>query len=140
MFNLVILQGRITHTPELKKTTNGISVMSFSIAHDYYNANKEKETYFFNCVAWRATAEFIERYFRKGQGIGIQGELKPRTYTDRNGNKKTVYEIYVEKVHFIGGKAENPTEGEFEGNNKDISEEAEEFTEIEDNSDDDLPF
>lgn len=138
MFNIVVLEGRITHSLELKKTPNGKSVLTFDIAYNYQNANREKETDFFTCVAWNTNAEFIERNFRKGQGIGVRGKLKTRNYTDRNGNKKTKYEIIVEEATFIGSKEENPTQGEFEGNNKDISEETEEFTEIE--ADDDLPF
>ena len=82
--NVVCLLGRLTATPEQKTTQNGVSVTSFSVAVDraYQPKGAERQTDFINCVAWRGTAEFICRYFQKGQRIALQGSLQSRSYTD----------------------------------------------------------
>ena len=86
MFNLVVLTGRLTADPELKTTNTGISVTSFSIAvNRRYRAGEETQTDFINIVAWRQTAEFITKYFKKGNMIGIEGSIQTRKYTDKNG-------------------------------------------------------
>ena len=106
--NKVIMMGRITRDLELKTTPNGQTVCSFSIAVDrnYQKQGEEKKTDFFNVVAWRATAEFITKYFGKGRLILIEGEMQTRPYTDKNGNKSTWHEIVVDKAHFTGEKKE----------------------------------
>ena len=90
--NVVCLLGRLTATPELKTTQSGVSVTSFSVAVDrtYQPKGAERQTDFINCVAWRNTAEFLCRYFQKGQRIALQGSLQSRSYTDKNGNNRTV--------------------------------------------------
>lgn len=104
--NKSILMGRLTADPELKQTANGISVLSFSIAVDeYYNGNKK--TTFINLVAWRQTAEFISRNFTKGQMIALEGSIQTRSYEDRNGDKRTAFEVVVDQAHFCGSKNEN---------------------------------
>lgn len=108
MFNSVILSGRLTQDPELKTTTNGTSVTSFSIAVDRsYKAVSEKITDFINVVAWRGTAEFVTRYFRKGNLIGIEGSIETRKYQDKNGDSRTVFEVVAKEVHFLERKKEN---------------------------------
>ena len=99
--NKVIIMGRITHTPEVKQTPNGIPVLQFSIAVDRYS-KEEKQADFISCVAWRQTAEFIGRYFGKGRMIAITGNLHSRTYEDKNGTKHYVTEVYVESADFTG--------------------------------------
>ena len=105
--NNICLTGRITKELELKKTTSGVSVVSFSVAVDRdYKVNGEKATDFIPCVAWRGTAEFVSKYFQKGDMIAIVGSLESRKYTDKDGNNRTVWEVKAEKANFCGGKKE----------------------------------
>ena len=115
MINKVIQMGRITHTPELKQTNTGIPVLRFSIAVDRSVADStgERQTDFFDCVAWRKTAEFISRYFVKGDMIAIVGELQSRKYTARDNTQRIAIEIIVGEASFCGSKREkafDPTE------------------------------
>ena len=89
--NNISLVGRLTADPELKQTQSGISVTSFSIAVD--RPGSKDTTDFLPCVAWRQTAEFVCKYFRKGQRIGLIGKLTSRKYEDKNGNPRTAYEL-----------------------------------------------
>lgn len=108
MFNLAILSGRLTANPELKTTPGGVSVCSFSIAVERkYKQGEERETDFINIVAWRATAEFVSRFFNKGDMIGIEGAIQTRKYQDKNGNNRTVFEVVANEAHFINSKKDN---------------------------------
>lgn len=109
MMNCIIIMGRLTADPELRATQSGLSVTSFTVAVDrrYTKQGEEKQTDFITCVAWRNTAEFVTRYFRKGQMIAVQGSLQTRNYEDKHGNKRTAYEILADSVSFCGGKNEN---------------------------------
>ena len=108
MFNLAILSGRLTANPELKTTPGGVSVCSFSIAVERkYKQGEERETDFINIVTWRATAEFVSRFFNKGDMIGIEGAIQTRKYQDKNGNNRTVFEVVANEVHFINSKKDN---------------------------------
>jgi single-strand DNA-binding protein len=111
MLNCAIIMGRLTADPELRTTSSGISVTSFSVAVDrsYQKAGTERQTDFINVVAWRQTAEFISRYFHKGSMIAVQGSIQTRNYEDRNGNKRTAVEIVADNVSFCGSKAESGT-------------------------------
>ncbi len=104
--NVVCLLGRLTVTPELKTTQNGVSVTSFSVAVDrtYQPKGAERQTDFINCVAWRNTADFICRYFQKGQRIALQGSLQSRSYTDKTGNNRTVFEVVIDNAFFAESK------------------------------------
>ena len=103
MFNLVVLSGRLTSDAELKKTPNGVSVCSFTIANDFgYGENKK--TSFINVVAWRNTAELISKHFGKGNMIGIEGFIQTRKYQDRDGNNRTAFEVVANNVQFIESK------------------------------------
>ncbi len=104
--NVVCLLGRLTATPELKTTQSGVSVTSFSVAVDraYQPKGAERQTDFINCVAWRNTAEFVCRYFQKGQRIALQGSLQSRSYTDKNGNNRTVFEVVIDNAFFAESK------------------------------------
>ena len=86
--NSICLMGRLTADPELKTTQSGVSVTSFSVAVDraYRSKDQERQTDFINCVAWRQTAEFITRYFHKGNRIALQGSLQSRSYTANDGS------------------------------------------------------
>ena len=117
MLNCAIIMGRLTTDPELKTTTNGISVTSFTVAVDrnYKKPGQERQTDFINVVAWRQTAEFVTRYFRKGQMIAVQGSIQVRGYEDRNGNKRNAVEIVADTVSFCGSKAETGAGGQSAG-------------------------
>ena len=107
MLNNVVLMGRLTADPELRQTSTGIEVTSFSIAIDrgYARQGEERQTDFINCVAWRQTAKFITSYFRKGQMIALVGAIRTRSYEDKKGNKRTAFEVYATEVSFCGSKA-----------------------------------
>ena len=107
--NSICLMGRLTGDPELKTTQTGVSVTSFSVAVDraYRSKDQERQTDFINCVAWRNTAEFISRYFRKGQRIALQGSLQSRRYTANDGSQRTVYEVVVDNAFFCESKGGN---------------------------------
>lgn len=111
MLNCVTLMGRLTADPELRTTTTGRSVCSFSIAVDrsYARAGEQRQADFINIVAWEATANFVARYFTKGSMIAIQGRLETRNYEDKNGNKRTAYEVIAREVSFCGSKASTGT-------------------------------
>lgn len=104
-FNKVIIAGRISSMVELKKTPNGISVTSFSVA---VNRRASEETDFFDVVAWRGTAEFISKFFTKGSAICVSGSLQKRQWTDKNGAKRYAVEIIADEAHFVESK---PKEG-----------------------------
>ena len=112
MLNKVILIGRITNALELKKTENDISVIAFGIAikRRFKDAAGEYPTDFINIVAWRSLAEFISRYFEKGQLIAIVGSIQTRTYNDKEGNKRTAYEVVADEAHFIENKKDVQTD------------------------------
>lgn len=109
MINSLVIVGRLTANPELRQTQSGVHVLSFTVAVDsrFANQNGERQTNFIPCVAWRQTAEFISKYFIKGQWIGIQGSLQSRKYVDKNGNNRSVLELIVDNVSFCGGKGES---------------------------------
>lgn len=141
MFNLVVLTGRLTADPELKTTPNGISVTSFSIAVSRrYRAGEEAQADFINIVAWRQTAEFVSKYFKKGSMIGIEGSIQTRRYTDKNGNNRTAFEVVANNVQFVESKRESTGEPMSEPNESYSNASANDFTEISGGMDDDLPF
>lgn len=116
MFNKVILAGRLTRDPELRQTPNGVAVTSFSLAVDKpFNKDKERAADFFDCVAWRGTADFVSRYFEKGKAILVEGRLQNNDFTNKDGEKRRRVEVLVENVSFIGGKDEKPTAAKIAG-------------------------
>lgn len=140
MFNLVVLTGRLTADPELKTTPNGISVVSFSIAVDRrYRAGEERQADFINIVAWRSSAEFISKYFKKGSLIGIEGSIQTRRYVDKNGNNRTAFEVVANNVQFVESKRDGgsaPASEPASFSNADVND----FADLGDAVDDDLPF
>ena len=112
--NVVCLVGRLTADPELRQTPNGISVCSFSVAinRSFAGANGERQADFINCVAWRQTAEFISRYFRKGQNIGLNGSIQTRTYQDKDtGKNRTAFEVVINNAYFVESKGTSQNTG-----------------------------
>lgn len=101
MVNRMILQGRLCADPEMRRTQNGTAVCSFRVA--WSETIKDRETkLFLNCVAWQGTAEMICKYFRKGKELAVEGRLSTREYDDRDGNRRSVTEMTVDRVHFCG--------------------------------------
>lgn len=111
MINKWIGMGRLTADPELKQTQSGVSTCTVNLAvqRDYADGNGERQTDFICVVAWRQTAEFLCKYFRKGSMIAVVGELRTRTYNDKRypDVKHYVTEVYADKVSFCGGKNES---------------------------------
>lgn len=107
MLNVIALVGRLVADPELRHTTSGIATCTFRIAVDrsYVRQGEERKADFFDIVAWRQSAEFVCKYFRKGNLIAVNGSLQTRNYEDRNGNKRTAYEIVADNIHFVESKA-----------------------------------
>ena len=144
MLNSIIIMGRLTADPELRTTSSGLSVSSFSVAVDrnYVRAGEEKKTDFINVVAWRQQADFVTKYFRKGSMIAVQGSLQTRNYEDKSGNKRVAYEIVADQISFCGSKAESGTNNNDNYNNYNASSYnntgADDFAAVVD--DDDLPF
>lgn len=117
MLNIVALTGRITRDPEIRSTGSGIPVTSFSIAvQRNYKSGDDYVTDFIDCVAWRGTAEFVGKYFKKGSMITVVGTLETRKFTDKEGNNRKAVEVNVDQAHFgdsakkdnAGGEQEAP--------------------------------
>ncbi len=141
-FNKVILGGRLTADPELKTTQSGIAVVSFSIAVNrrYKNAAQQTEADFFNVTAWRATAELVARYFRKGSSICVVGTIQNSTWTDQQNVKHYRTDIVADEVMFVDSRAESGAgeEGFAAPSFSTPAANAPKFEEIK--TDDDLPF
>ena len=116
-FNKVILGGRLTADPELKQTQSGLSVVTFSIAVNrrYSKDAQQTETDFFNVTAWRQTAEFITRYFRKASSICVVGTIQTRSWTDNQGQKRYATEVVADEACFVDAKSESPVSGGSQG-------------------------
>lgn len=113
MINNVVLMGRLTADPELRTTTTGKSVCSFSIAVDkgYVRPGEQRSADFINIVAWEQTANFVCKYFAKGSMIALQGSIQTRQYEDKTGAKRTAFEVVTRDVSFCGSKAESANQG-----------------------------
>ena len=108
MLNCAVLMGRLTADPVLKTTTSGKEVCSFQIAVDK-TVNGERKADFINIVAWEGSAVLVEKYFRKGSMIAIQGSIQTRPYEDKHGNKRTAFEIVAREISFCGDKKKEDT-------------------------------
>ena len=108
MINNAVIMGRLVADPELRTTASGNSVSSFTVAVDrsFARQGEEKQADFIDVIAWRQTAEFICKYFRKGSMIAIQGHIQTRMYEDKNGNKRKAVELIADNVSFCGTKPE----------------------------------
>jgi single-strand DNA-binding protein len=104
MLNNITLQGRLTRDPEMKATASGISCATFTLAceQDYKNPNGERDTDFFDVVAWRGTGDFVQRYFVKGQMAVVNGRLQTSQWTAQDGSKRKAVQIVAENVYFCG--------------------------------------
>lgn len=108
MLNKSILMGRLAHDPELKHTRSGTAYTSFCLAveRNYSRQGEERQTDFIDCEAWRQIAEFICKYFTKGQMIALSGSIQTGAYTDRDGNKRKTVRVRADEVSLCGGKNE----------------------------------
>ncbi|MBE6772125.1 MAG: single-stranded DNA-binding protein [Ruminococcaceae bacterium] len=111
MLNNAVIMGRLVADPELRTTGSGISVSSFTVAVDrrFNRQGEERQADFIDIIAWRQTAEFVCKYFRKGSMIAVQGYIQTRMYEDKSGNKRKAVEIVADNVSFCGSKAESGT-------------------------------
>lgn len=105
MLNKIVIMGRLTRDPELRRTQSGTPVTGFSLAvdRDFKSQSGDKETDFIDVVAWRQTAEFVARYFAKGDPIAVTGRIQSRAYQAKDGSRRTAVEIAAESVYFAGG-------------------------------------
>ena len=140
MLNSVIIMGRLTADPELRTTPSGVSVTRFTVAVDrrFQRQGEDRQTDFITVVAWRQTADFICRFFKKGSSICISGSIQTRTWNDQQNNKRYATEVVAEEAFFVDAKADAPAG--FGGNDAPAfqSTDAPRLEEIA--SDDDLPF
>ena len=145
MLNHIVIMGRLTRDPELRRTGSGLAVVNFSVAvdRDFKSEAGEKETDFIDCVAWRATADFVSKYFKKGSMAVVSGRLQIRSWTDNDGNKRRTAEIVADNVYFGDSKKSDNTSDGYTGFVKNapttVTPTAEEFTLL-DGDDAQLPF
>ena len=113
MLNVVALMGRLVADPELRHTPSGVATCTFRIAVDrnFVRQGEERKADFIDIVAWRQSAEFVCRYFRKGNLIAVNGSLQTRNYEDKNGNKRTAYEVVADNIHFAESKNSSQASG-----------------------------
>lgn len=132
MLNHIIIHGRLTADPELKKTQSGVSVCSITVAVDRsYKSGEEKLTDFFTVVCWRGLADMAAKYFTKGKEILVSGEMQSRKWQDDEGNNRVAWEIKADGIDFCGNKSEK-------SDTPSLTNQGAKMEEI--NSDDDLPF
>lgn len=140
MLNRVILMGRLTAEPDYRQTESGTALARFTLAveRDFSGQGKERETDFLDVQTWRGTADFVNKYFCKGQLVAVQGRIQVRNYTDKNGDKRRSWDIVADQVYFAEGKRDNSNQQ----SNKNVNVEyedhqpAETFVQVSD----DLPF
>ena len=157
MLNIVAIMGRLVADPELRTTTQGNSVCSFRIACDrsYVRQGQERQADFIDIVAWRQQADFVSKYFKKGNMIAVEGSLQTRQYQDKNGNNRTAVEVVANNISFAGAKtADKPAAASYDQQTRNYVQQAtaaqgaphpaytqgsmDDFAVISDN--DDLPF
>ena len=120
MLNHIVIMGRLTRDPELRRTGSGVAVASFTVAVDRDFGGRdggERETDFIDCVAWRSTGEFVSKYFTKGSMIVVSGRLQIRSWTDKDGNKRRTAEVVADNVYFGESKRNNEGASAYGGSN-----------------------
>ena len=141
--NKVILGGRLTADPELKQTPSGVAVCSFTLAvNRKFSKDGQQEADFINCQAWRQTAEFINRYFRKGSSLCVSGSIQTRSWQDQNGQKRFATDVVVDEAMFVDGKNDAQGTGTYTADQNPApafnAQQTANFTQLE--PDADLPF
>ncbi len=149
MLNNVSLMGRLVADPELRHTPNDIAVSSFTLAvnRNYVKSGTERQTDFIDIVVWRSTAEFVSKYFHKGQLVAVQGSIQTRLYQDKDGNKRKAFEIVADNVYFAESKRDSySSESSYSSNNSYEQNQSNSYSNGETGDfqeiplDDDLPF
>ncbi len=157
MLNKVILMGRLTDNPDYRQTPTGVSVATFRLAVDrnYQKSGEERKADFISVVTWRNTADFVNRFFTKGQLVAVEGSLQTRDYTDNQGNRRYVTEVVADQVYFAEGKRNSDSnaspysqqQNSYSQNNSFSQNTAaftqpttQDFSEVDFTSEDDLPF
>ena len=141
MLNKIIIMGRLTRDPELRRTGSGTAVTSFSLAcdRDFKSQSGEKETDFIEVVAWKNTAEFASKYFSKGRMAVVEGRLQIRDWTDKAGNKRTTAEVVADNVYFADSKRSESNDNQKENFNALSGRVSDDFVPISE-EDGELPF
>ena len=144
MLNHIVIMGRLTRDPELRRTGTGIAVASFTVAVDRDFGGRdggERETDFIDCVAWRQTGEFVSRYFTKGRLAVVEGRLQMRDWTDKNGNKRTSAEVLADNVYFGDAKEKGDSAQDYayKATPNEVKQMEDSFAELADD-DGELPF
>lgn len=139
MLNRITIHGRLTSDPELRYTQSQTPVASFTVAcdRDYVDQSGSRETDFISCVAWRQGAEFVKKYFHKGQLIVVDGRLQSRKWEDKEGNKRTSWEVITDHCYFGSSKQEEG--GSYQPPSNEPPVQPQTFTELPDD-DGELPF
>lgn len=144
--NKVILVGRLTKDPELRATTSGVSVASFTVACDrrFVKQGEERKADFINCIAWRQSAEAISRYFKKGDRIALEGSIQVRDWQDNDGKKHYATEVIVDAWEFAQSKSETTFRPEdsngYSGDGPSMEKPADDIDGFMPVDDEDLPF
>lgn len=136
MLNHIVILGRLVKDPELRYTQSNTPVASFTVAVDR-DFGEDKQTDFIDCTAWRKTGEFVSKHFQKGSMIVVSGRLQSRKWEDKDGNKRTSWEINAENVYFGGDKK---SENNADYNGKGVNVRADTFEDLPDGAGGDLPF
>ena len=141
MLNKIILMGRLAREPELKRTTSGTEVTSFSLAvdRDFKSQSGEKETDWIDCVAWRGTAETVCKYFTKGRMMIVVGRLQIRDWTDKDGGKRRSAEVVADNVYFADSKRSESNDNQKENFNAISGSVSDDFAPISE-EDGEIPF
>ena len=123
MLNNIVIMGRLTRDPELRRTSSGVAVASFTLAceRDFAAQGADKETDFVDIVAWRSTAEFVSKYFTKGRMAVVSGRLQIRNWQDKEGNKRRSAEILADHIYFGEGKKDGAETYEPQGGFSEIT-------------------
>ena len=136
MLNRVILMGRLTKDPEMRATANGTEVTTFTLAvNRNYSKTGNPQTDFIDIVAWRQAAKFAYQYFNKGQLVAVDGQIQTRSYTDKNGVTRKVFEIVADQLHFAESKSTSKQRADYNRPTPPAEPEIAEIT-----PDDDLPY
>ena len=137
--NIIALVGRLTSDPELKHTSSGIACSRFTVAveRSYSKQGEEKKADFISVVAWRNSAEFLCKYFTKGQRIGVQGSVRTGSYMDINGIKRYTFEVYADRLEFVERKEQRASSTNTE---EKFSENQDDFADVPIPHEEDLPF
>lgn len=119
MVNTVVLVGRLTRDPELRRTSNGTSVTSFTVAVNrrYTSQNSTQTADFINCVAWRSTAEFLANYAKKGNMVSVEGRIQSRTYDNNQGVRQYVTEVVADSVNLLEKRQNNDSQNQYPSQN-----------------------